>query len=488
MARRTSSAAVLTMNQLMHQDQWVPDKERERCNICSLRFGTFTRRKHHCRTCGEVVCSGCLMKRSAELPVKGIVDVKVCVSCVLMQATGLPVRPPHAFTMRPSYRETYISNPEDALSRNSEYHGRPSEFGMTNSAGSNHSLYPRRSSMEFGYDVAPSSTTRTRHSEFSMPRLSIDNYSNGRRPSPLGTRPSESSSHSHPMQGRPSGGARMRMLPPSLMHSSSSPYATTGAPAGYGDSPLSHDHEYGYPLDYNWRHPWPKPPTLPNDTERLDVLRTYGILDTPANEPSWIALAEAAAAAYACPIAAVAFMDAKRLWFKASVGLLQEEIPRDVSFCAHAIRRADGPLVVLDTLDDRRFEQNPLVTGRATIRFYASAPICSPRGHALGTVFVLDTAPRPFCDPSSLTMLARDVEARLVVVPRPLRHYTTRSMPLPSTPVQKDVAADENATRGSDMELMLVDLLRRTMETQHQLSTTQHRQSLLSHQSSTLSA
>ena len=38
--------------------RWVPDVARPVCQCCAAVFG-FTRRRHHCRTCGGVVCASC---------------------------------------------------------------------------------------------------------------------------------------------------------------------------------------------------------------------------------------------------------------------------------------------------------------------------------------------------------------------------------------------------------------------------------------------
>ncbi|TYZ64819.1 hypothetical protein PybrP1_004953 [[Pythium] brassicae (nom. inval.)] len=38
---------------------WVPDRERKACYVCFKSFGLLWRHRHHCRMCGEVMCSQC---------------------------------------------------------------------------------------------------------------------------------------------------------------------------------------------------------------------------------------------------------------------------------------------------------------------------------------------------------------------------------------------------------------------------------------------
>lgn len=38
---------------------WIKDNERQYCIICKRKFSTIFRRRHHCRTCGEVICWQC---------------------------------------------------------------------------------------------------------------------------------------------------------------------------------------------------------------------------------------------------------------------------------------------------------------------------------------------------------------------------------------------------------------------------------------------
>jgi diguanylate cyclase (GGDEF)-like protein/PAS domain S-box-containing protein len=132
----------------------------------------------------------------------------------------------------------------------------------------------------------------------------------------------------------------------------------------------------------------------PDDEERrLRSLRDLKILDT-APEPQFDALVRAAALVTGAPVALLSFVDSERQWFKSNQGLAGlTETTRDASFCAHAILQNEL-LEVPDTTRDLRFADNPLVTGGPRARFYAGAPVTLADGSRVGTLCVVDTAPR----------------------------------------------------------------------------------------------
>jgi two-component sensor histidine kinase len=130
-----------------------------------------------------------------------------------------------------------------------------------------------------------------------------------------------------------------------------------------------------------------------NEADRLAALHDYGILDT-GREAVFDDFVLLAANICAAPIAVINLIDQDRQWFKAEIGLDVDETPLDLSICAHAILQP-GLFVVPDTTQDPRFSQNPLVTGEPRLRFYAGALLRTEAGLPLGTLCVLDQAPRP---------------------------------------------------------------------------------------------
>ena len=156
-----------------------------------------------------------------------------------------------------------------------------------------------------------------------------------------------------------------------------------------------------------------KAPIPDNDAQRLAALREYHILDTEAEE----AYDDITAlAAYVCnvPIAMISLVDESRQWFKSKLGLNEQETPRDVAFCAHAILQTE-PLIVRDALKDSRFADSALVTREPHIRFYAGFPLATPEGFALGTFCAIDRKPRQLSASQKTAMqaLSRQVMALL---------------------------------------------------------------------------
>ncbi|MBI3948610.1 MAG: PAS domain S-box protein [Armatimonadetes bacterium] len=150
-----------------------------------------------------------------------------------------------------------------------------------------------------------------------------------------------------------------------------------------------------------------QPSLPPDERRRVAALRALGILDTPTEE-RFDRITRLAARVFAVPMAAVSLVDERRQWIKSQVGVAVCEIPRDLSFCAHAIAE-DETLVVADTRLDPRFAGNPMVTGAPCVRFYAGQPLHALDGSRIGALCIADVKPRQMA-PGDLETL-RDLGA-----------------------------------------------------------------------------
>lgn len=134
-------------------------------------------------------------------------------------------------------------------------------------------------------------------------------------------------------------------------------------------------------------------PTLPaEELARLEALARYAVLDELPAE-AFARLATLAAQFFRAPIALVNFVAEDSARCQACVGVDLRVLDRQVSFCTYTVMQP-GVLTVPDLRADPRFVGNPLVTAPGGYRFYAGAPLTTPSGHNIGTLCVLDTAPR----------------------------------------------------------------------------------------------
>ncbi len=129
-----------------------------------------------------------------------------------------------------------------------------------------------------------------------------------------------------------------------------------------------------------------------NEEKRIEALKRYNILDTPP-DGSFDRITKLASTIFEVPIAIISLVDTERIWFKSAHGLTINQIGRDPGLCASAILSNDV-YVVGDACKDPRSLTNPLVAGEFGLRFYAAAPLQTEDQCNLGTLCIIDKAPR----------------------------------------------------------------------------------------------
>ncbi len=162
-------------------------------------------------------------------------------------------------------------------------------------------------------------------------------------------------------------------------------------------------------------------PLSKDEMLRLDALQHYEVLDS-APDPALAELTALAAQLANTPMAGVSFVTGNTVQFEARVGPGVAKRARG--------RTPDETCILGDTvyeITDARYHQayrpdGIMIAGRA-YRFWAGAPLTTPTGVAIGTLFIQDSVPHTLTEKQkqALMTLARQVITRLELTQR-VRH------------------------------------------------------------------
>lgn len=147
-----------------------------------------------------------------------------------------------------------------------------------------------------------------------------------------------------------------------------------------------------------------------HDVTRREAIAQYRLVGEPS-EPDLQGLVELAATICGVPTAVINIIDDRMQHQIAAVGIQAASCAREDSMCA-AVISTPGRVVVPDARLDERFARSGFVTGEiANVRFYASSPLITPAGVAIGTLCVFDDVVGELSDASShaLDLLAHQV-------------------------------------------------------------------------------
>lgn len=155
------------------------------------------------------------------------------------------------------------------------------------------------------------------------------------------------------------------------------------------------------------------------EQERLAVLRSLNLLDTPPSE-SFDRITRMASQLFRLPIAAVSLTDSDRQWFKSRVGVDHWEIPRFKACCGE-VSDCAGVVIIKDLQASDIYHDSPLA--KSGIRFYAGAPLLTHDGYTLGAMCVLGHEPR---DATNEEIAALKDMAAMVMAQIELKHAVGR--------------------------------------------------------------
>nr|WP_121270626.1 PAS domain S-box protein [Pedobacter schmidteae] len=154
-----------------------------------------------------------------------------------------------------------------------------------------------------------------------------------------------------------------------------------------------------------------------NESNRISALHGYNILDTPI-EYQFDNIARLASLICDAPIALIALVDEERIWFKSSIGITFNEMPRGISFCEQTIlSEQENVYEVYDAQLDELFKNHPSVINEPYVRSYAGAPLIDEDGFKLGTVCIFDVVPRTLtaAQKEGLETLSREVMTHITL-------------------------------------------------------------------------
>lgn len=145
-----------------------------------------------------------------------------------------------------------------------------------------------------------------------------------------------------------------------------------------------------------------------SEIKRLEKLISYGILDTPP-EAFFEELARLIAIVCDTPMALISFLDDKRQWYKAKIGVSQSEVPIEETICQYTLTQE--VLEIPDTFQVPLLDNNSHVHSSNGIRFYLGVSMRSPEGLPIGSVCALDLKPREIspAQTEALQLIARQI-------------------------------------------------------------------------------
>lgn len=128
---------------------------------------------------------------------------------------------------------------------------------------------------------------------------------------------------------------------------------------------------------------------------RIETLHSYQILDTP-RDARFDAVIQAIHETLGVPICGIAFYDESRIWYKSSIGMHVNELPRGSTLATQMLTHSLDELMIPDTMTDPRSMNNYIQRGKIGVRAFVGVGLFAPNGQMLGSINCLDFEVREF--------------------------------------------------------------------------------------------
>ncbi|KAG6611448.1 RUN and FYVE domain-containing protein 1 [Phytophthora cinnamomi] len=340
---------------------WVKNNERTTCNLCTRNFHAL-RRKHHCRRCGEVVCSDCSTVETIDLPAIGYSKLRLCKVCSI-RARTTPLK------------QVAKTNVFDHLVRARSL----SNVGSSGATSSfTRSSYTDNNQMNHHEDSYSHSATSDMAPSFTVPG-SCDGRSNSTYTANCST-----DNSNHDVQ-----------LP---SHDSFHDYTISTHNPETGDAPTD--------INDVTAVVHPMTACLGSPTEEYDDFINERCLKSQlcameqkkrsigSNSNMFDLLCELACQTLNCPVASVSIVDDNDNFIRSAVGLEgNSTLDGELSVFIEKIM-GSTPTIVLDASVDKQALKFFSLRSLPAIRFFAGCPIYSRTGKKLGYVCVADFSKR----------------------------------------------------------------------------------------------
>ncbi|KAF4322816.1 hypothetical protein BBO99_00003810 [Phytophthora kernoviae] len=190
-----------------------------------------------------------------------------------------------------------------------------------------------------------------------------------------------------------------------------SPSSTSGSGRSEDDGNIYANTPFDYELTFNLGNPWPDAPRTSTEKERTERIKRLNLSEDFA-KTVLRDLLDLARTTMNCPVAALSVVTKSTSLFVATIGLVGDQVPRDVGLDGHVLMSHD-PLVSLDCRKDIRYTKNPLALAMG-VQFFVGIPlIMKDTGVVVGAICLGDTKARKKVKGSDIRAL-QVIAARIV--------------------------------------------------------------------------